>query len=299
VATVKDAGPALEPFLDSVRTQARAPDEVVVVDGGSTDGTWQWLEGADGITAIREPGANIARGRNIAVRAATHDVIAVTDADCILEPDWLEQLLVPLGAGADVVAGAYIPIALRPWQVAASAHVPDPEELRPGWMPSSRSLAFRREAFDAAGGYPEWLAIGEDMYLNHRWIDQGVKIELAPRAVVRWRVRPSIAATWRQYAKYAEGDAVGGMYPERHLLRFGAYAAAGLVLASGRRLPRLALMLAGAAYVSKPLRRALGRSRSDPGSKMAVMAGTPAMTAFLDAAKMAGYLRGLAKRRRS
>ena len=80
-------------------------------------------------------------------------------------------------------------MASRPWQVAASAHVPDPEELRPGWMPSSRSLAFRREAFDGAGGYPEWLAIGEDMFLNHRWIEQGHGAVDACHERIRQRVR--------------------------------------------------------------------------------------------------------------
>ena len=38
-------------------------------------------------------------------------VIAVTDADCILAPDWLERLLPPFDAGADVVAGFYRPLA--------------------------------------------------------------------------------------------------------------------------------------------------------------------------------------------
>ena len=60
--------------------------------GGSSDGTLQILRGADGVTLLEEPGANIARGRNVAIAAATHDIIAVSDADCVLAPDWLEGL---------------------------------------------------------------------------------------------------------------------------------------------------------------------------------------------------------------
>jgi glycosyltransferase involved in cell wall biosynthesis len=289
VATVKDAGEALEPFLESVRAQTRAPDEVVVVDGGSTDGTWERLETAEGLTAIREPGANIARGRNVAVRAAAHDVIAVTDADCLLEPDWLERLLEPFDRGAAVVAGAYAPIALRTWQFAASAHVPDPDELRPGWMPSSRSMAFRREAFEIEGGYPEWLDIGEDMFLNHRWLERGTRVELAPDAVVRWRVRPSLAATWLQYAKYAEGDAAGGMYPERHLTRFAVY---GLAFAAFPRRRRWPAAIAAAALLrsARPMARAWRRSEGPDRWKAVAL--VPAFLAFTDLAKMWGYAKG-------
>jgi glycosyltransferase involved in cell wall biosynthesis len=168
VATVRDAGPFIEDFIDSVRRQTRQPDEVLIVDGGSTDGTWEMLDRAEGIQAIREPGANIARGRNLAIRKAAHEAIAVTDADCVLAEDWLMRILEPLERGADVSAGYYRPITASFLQVCAAAWLPEDHELGPGWMPSSRSLAFRREAFEAAGEYPEWLHVGEDMFLNHR-----------------------------------------------------------------------------------------------------------------------------------
>jgi glycosyltransferase involved in cell wall biosynthesis len=296
VATVRDAAAQIDEFVASVRAQTRPPDEVVVVDGGSIDGTFEALDRAEGVTAILEPGANIARGRNVAVRAAAHDVVAVTDADCVLAPDWLERLVAPIEQGAQVSAGAYRPLTSSLWQVCATAHVPDPEELRTGWMPSSRSLAFRREAFEDAGGYPEWLDVGEDMYLNHRWVERGVQLELAPDAVAFWRGRPTLAATWRQYARYAEGDALGGMYPQRHLIRFAAYTGGAMTWSSGRRLPRLVAMVAGILYVRGSVRRAWRRAGPTNGAKAAVLIGVPAMTAFLDAAKMWGYLRGLSRR---
>ena len=111
VTTVLNADGHVADFLESVAAQSRPPDEIVVVDGGSTDGTLETLRSAPGITLIEEAGAGIARGRNVAIAATTHDVIAVSDADCLLEPDWLERLMVPLEAGADVAMGAYRPIA--------------------------------------------------------------------------------------------------------------------------------------------------------------------------------------------
>lgn len=298
VATVMDARPFIEEFLASVRVQTRAPDELVIVDGGSTDGTLEVLEAAEDVTVISEPGANIATGRNAAVRAATHDVLAVTDADCILAPEWLERILRPIEHGADVSAGFYRPLAGTFFMASVgAASVPEAEEVRPGWMPSSRSLAFRREAFDTVGGYPEWLDVGEDMYLNHRWKDAGARMGLARDAVTFWRLRATPGATWRQYAGYAEGDALAGMYPRRHLLRFSVYlSAVGAATTRNRWLMGLALA-GGVLYAARPIRRAWRRF-PDPVSRAAAVAAVPAVMAFIDAAKMWGYLHGLSRRRK-
>ena len=299
VSTVKDAGPNVHDFLASLHAQTRRPDETIVVDGGSTDGSLEALKDDPTITAISEPGASISRGRNVAIESAAHDVIAVTDADCVLDADWLERLLAPLErGGADVVAGFYRPLAKAPWQVWASAHIPDADEIGPGWLPSSRSIAFRREAWKAAGRYPEWLEVGEDMYFNHRLVKAGCRIVHAPDAVVGWHVRPTLAATWRQYARYAEGDAVAGMYAARHAVRFGAYGLAAVALATRNRALLAATVLGAAAYTSRPIRRAMGRSSSAVAKATSVV-GVPAMTAFIDAAKMTGFLRGSIAARRS
>ncbi|GIU99269.1 MAG: hypothetical protein KatS3mg014_0885 [Actinomycetota bacterium] len=198
VTTVLDARERIEGFLASLAAQTRAPDEVIVVDGGSTDGTLEVLRRAEGIRLIVEPGASIARGRNVAIAAAAHDVIAVTDADCELEPAWLERLLVPIEEGADVAMGAYRPVAETFFhRCLAAVNLPDPAEWDEAtFMPSSRSIAFRRSAIEAVGGYPEWLEIGEDMYVDHRFRELGLDMRLARDAVVRWHLRPDLRSTF-------------------------------------------------------------------------------------------------------
>jgi glycosyltransferase involved in cell wall biosynthesis len=298
VATVKDAGPHVGQFLESVRAQTRPPDEIVIVDGGSTDGTLETLRSASDVTLIEAPGANIARGRNLAVRAATHEVVAVSDVDCVLAPDWLAHLARRAENGADVAMGFYRPIARSFFEACAAAvSLPEEHEVDPErFMPSSRSVAFRREAFDRAGGYPEWLDIGEDMYLNHRFRGIGVRMDFVPRAVAYWRVRPTAAATWRQYFRYAEGDGAAGMYPERHALRFGVYSLLVAALVARRRGPLAVLAVAGAAYAWRPLRRAVHLLPGRRGERAAAMVAVPALMALVDAAKMAGYLAGIGRR---
>jgi glycosyltransferase involved in cell wall biosynthesis len=300
IATVLNADDHVGAFLASIAAQTRVPDETIVVDGGSTDGTAERLRAAEGITVIEEPGANIARGRNLAIAAAAHDVIAVTDVDCVLEPDWLEQLLVPMDRGADVSMGFYAPITDGLLQEClAAVNLPlDASEVDPRrFMPSARSIAFRRDAFEAAGGYPEWLDIGEDMWVNHRWRELGLDLEFAPAALVHWRLRRTLRAVWLQYYRYARGDARGGMHPERHALRYGVYAGAVLASRSRHRLPALAALAGAAAYARTPVRRAWRRI-GDPRGRGAATVLVPALMGWIDTAKMAGYAAGLADRAR-
>jgi glycosyltransferase involved in cell wall biosynthesis len=298
VATVKDAAPFVYDFLASVEAQTRVPDEVVILDGGSVDGTAEILRQARGVTLLEEPGANIARGRNVAVRAASHELVAVSDADCVLAPDWMERILQPLEDGADVSMGAYRPLTRTFFEACAAAiSIKQPEELDPStYLPSARSVAFRREAFERAGGYPEWLPIGEDMHLNLRWRDLGVTMALARQAVVYRRPRSSLGSYWRQFVAYAEHDALGGMHARRHALRFAVYGGLAMALASRRRVPVALAVAAGVAYAARPV----GRSWRllPPGRpRLASAVAVPALMAITDLAKMAGYLRGAVSRR--
>ncbi len=294
ITTVLDASDRVGPFLESVSWQTRPPDEVVVVDGGSTDGTLEQLRSADAVTLVERPGANIARGRNVAISAATHDVIAVTDADCVLERDWLERLVEPLETGADVAMGFYRPLADSFLQRAIGCvTLPEPEELDEArFMPSGRSVAFTREAIDRAGGYPEWLGIGQDLFVNHRFRELGLDMRLVREAIVDWPIRRTLAETWRQYFGYARGDAIAGLDAERHALRFGAYSAALYAWSTKGRVRKLATLVAAGANAAAPIRRAAARFE-DPAERARALVAVPALIAFVDAARMSGFLAGL------
>jgi glycosyltransferase involved in cell wall biosynthesis len=296
IATVLNAEEHVGPFLASIAGQTRAPDEIVIVDGGSTDGTVAALRAADGVTVLVEPGANIGRGRNLAIAHATHEAIAVADADCTYAPGWLAALLAPLEAGADVAMGVTEPIVttLLDACVSSLSGQLDPTELDPAtFMPSARSVAFRRDTLEAVGGYPEWLPIGEDMWVNHRWRERSFDMRLAPEAVASWRPRATLADIWTQYVRYARGDGQAGMYADRHALRFAVYGGLFVALASRRTWPKLLALGGGVAYARGPVSRARARA-SDRALAATVL--TPALLAFTDVAKLCGYALGVADR---
>src|SRR5687767_9905452 len=108
IVTVKNEGEAIRPLLESLLRQTRPADEVVICDGGSTDGTLailaEYQDGRLPLRVIVAPGSNISAGRNRAIAAAAGPVIAATDAGVVLAPLWLEEIIRPFEEGRGLTA---------------------------------------------------------------------------------------------------------------------------------------------------------------------------------------------------
>jgi hypothetical protein len=178
-------------------------------------------------------------------------------------------------------------------RVLACLNLPDAGAVNPEtFMPSSRSVAFTRSAWEAAGRYPEWLAIGEDMYFNFRMLDTGARRRFAPDAIVKWRLRPDLRSCLRQYYRYGQGDGQARMYPRRHALRFATYAAAAILVTLSVWQPALlALLAAGVVVRMLPAYRRAFRRLPATEAVLALVA-LPVFEVLLDGAKMAGYVTG-------
>ncbi|GFP30888.1 hypothetical protein HKBW3S44_01023 [Candidatus Hakubella thermalkaliphila] len=307
VTTILNEEKTLPEFIDSLLAQTRRPEEVIVVDGGSKDRTFEILKSyADrvgNLTVIQSRGANISRGRNLAIAEATSDLIVVTDVGCQLHPRWLEAISRPLQEGsAQVVAGLSQPDARSFLEKClAAVNVPLVEEIEEEtFMPSSRCIAFRKRVWEEVGGYPEWLDIGEDMNFNFKLKRMGYSIQLVREAVVYWRMRETLREIFRQFFGYARGDAMAGMYPQRHLIRFTTYLGLLVALSLSPRFPYLPLLLSPLAliYLSKPLRRSVRVFQEDRLGMIFSWLAMPFLMLYLDLAKMAGYVNGLLKRPR-
>ncbi|HEY67706.1 MAG: glycosyl transferase family 2 [Chloroflexi bacterium] len=228
VITVLNEADSLPRLLDSLAAQTRPPDEVVVCDGGSTDDTLLLLEAESRLPlrVIRRPGANISEGRNAAIRAATGGVIAVTDAGVCLSPQWLERIVAPFeDAETQVVAGFFRPDPQTVFETAMGATVlPELREINPAhFNPSSRSVAFRKSAWAAVGGYPEWLDYCEDLIFDFRLRDLYGPFVFVPEALVHFRPRSSLRAFFVQYYRYARGDGRADLWRRRHAIRYLTY----------------------------------------------------------------------------
>ncbi len=313
IMTVLNEGESLRRLMDSLAAQTLQPDEVVIVDGGSRDQTVEMLNTYADRLPLRvlvEPGANISAGRNRAIAACRADIIAATDAGVVLEPDWLAKLTAPLLADTETQtsAGFFVAEARTVFEAAMGATVlPLREEVDPAtFLPSSRSVAFRKAAWERTGGYPEWLDYCEDLIFDFRLR------ELAPfapafDAVVHFRPRGSLSSYYKQYYRYARGDGKADLWRKRHAARYLTYLmAAPLLLILGAVMHPLLWMLfipGAAVYLRQPYRR-LPSVLSDAGftsasDRLYAAVLVPVIRVVGDVAKMVGYPVGVVWRRKN
>lgn len=219
VIVTRDRADILGEALDALRGQTRPPDRILVVDDGSTDATAGALDAAEGVDAIHTPPRGIAAARNAGWRAATTEVVAFTDDDCVPSPEWLEELLRPIEAGtADVVQGRTLP---RPDH--ADREGPWSRTLRveseQGYYQTA-NIAYRRVCLEAVGGFDEQFArVGEDTDVAWRVREAGFRTTFASDALVHHAVWPfAYGKHLRDRAKWADVVAVLARHPDLRTL---------------------------------------------------------------------------------
>ena len=306
IATVKNEENSVRRLLDSLAAQTRQPDELVFVDGGSADKTVEILkrcatESGLPLRVLVCPDTNISQGRNAAIAATRGDVIASTDADVRLVPTWLEELVRPFegetGEGSvNVVSGFFLPDAQSVFETAMGATVlPALTDINSNrFLPSSRSVAFRKEAWQEVGGYPEWLDYCEDLIFDFKLRELYGPFPFAPQAIAYFRPRGNLKAFFKQYYCYARGDGKADLWRKRHAVRYLTYLLVTpllLFLGSWRNPLWWLLLFAGAvAYLWTPYRRLRPMIASyDWMDKVRVILWVPIIRGVGDIAKMIGY----------
>ena len=321
IVTVLNEARSLPALLDSIAAQTRQPDEVIICDGGSTDDTLDLLrsERRFPMRIIERPGSNISQGRNAAIAEAHGEVIASTDAGVRLDPDWLEKLVEPLTItltlprqqptwlkarssvvssareGRGVSAGFFMPDGHTPFELAMGATVlPQLEDVQPEkFLPSSRSVAFTKAAWQTVGGYPEWLDYCEDLVFDFALLEKYRPFAFAPGAIEHFKPRGSLKSFFRQYYLYARGDGKANLWLKRHLIRYGTYLVGipGIALLSMISRWFLLLYVFGAVlYLKRPYQRLFHSLRDlNRSGRLQAIGWVPIIRVTGDIAKMMGY----------
>jgi GT2 family glycosyltransferase/sugar lactone lactonase YvrE len=217
-----NAGDTLDDCLDSL-ARLNYPDfEVIVVNDGSRDATGD-IARRYPVRLIEVPNGGLSAARNIGLSAATGEIVAYTDADVRVDPDWLTYLVQPfltsdvVGSGGPNVVPPDDPFVAQCVARAPGGptHVLLDDQIAehvPGC-----NMAFRREALLAIDGFnPVYLRAGDDVDVCWRLQAKKQRIGFSPSALVWHHHRPSIKAYWRQQVGYGEGEAwLEAHHPEK------------------------------------------------------------------------------------
>lgn len=247
--------------------------QLLVVDGGSTDGTRHIAEAAPApVELIENPRVTAAAAMNIGIAAAKGEIVVRADAHTTYAPDYVRRCVeVLLDSGADNVGGLMRPIGTTSFGRAVAAVTASPLGIGPGKFHyfGERTEAdtvylgcWRTSRLRALGGYDEtdlqWAA--EDQELNFRIRREGGRIVLDPTIRSWYFPRDTVKGLWRQYFNYGVAKA-STLKKHRSLPTPRPLAPAALVAASavaallGRRpFVRVALpLLHGAAVAATAL----------------------------------------------
>ena len=294
---VKDRREAMVRCLDAIEAQDYQDFDLLVVDNGSTDGTYEAMlerraSSARPMAVERQLGS-LGHVRNHALRTAGGDIVAFTDSDCVPQPGWLRAGLAEFTDRVGVVQGRTVPARpTKSWEatinISAFSH-----------RYETCNIFYRREPLLAAGGFGEEMPqIGEDMVGGWRlrrdgwewgWADQAVVAHDVTYPSIAWWVRRGLRyECWPQLMHdFPEARAEllyrGYLLNRRHIAVFAAMG--GVVAAAALRNPIPVIAAAPLLWHWRPLPK---RGRTVRNSVCAL--------AF-DAASVVGVVAGSVKHR--
>ena len=230
VICTRDRPNELRRCLSSLPEQSFPPAEVIVVDNASSGSETREVALAAGAIYVREdrPGLDIARNRG--AKRASSEIVAYTDDDVLLHPNWLEQLIAAFDRpSVGAVTGLVLPAEIateaqrhfetcwsfgqgytsqifRAADFAARKH-----EVFPAWkVGAGASMAFRREVFDRAGLFDERLDVGQagcsgDSEYWYRLLANGYDCRYQPSSVAFHFHRRTVEGLAKQIYSYMRG----------------------------------------------------------------------------------------------
>jgi len=216
---------SLPRWRSDVEAQTRLPDEIVIVDNLSSDGTQEYLaEWANNnpIVKVHEIKCGAARGRNIAIEKASYEYVVSTDMGVRLDSAWFAEIVRPFEEDSTVqivmgsysvdtstikspaaraeyyVSGDYIPFLIDANGVAI---------LKSGFVPGNLSLAYTKTVWNALGRLPEDLSLyADDSVFGRQIMASNYKMAFAPKAFVLWARHRTLKEFWAEVYRYGKGD---------------------------------------------------------------------------------------------
>jgi len=231
IATVFNESKNINDFLESYKRQSILAQELIIVDAFSEDGTDLLIEEFGRrnphlrIRLFRKK-SNRSQARNFAVNQTKADYLVFTDAGCVLDWLWLEELLKKLILSQKKVIGGFfggivhseLEEAIVPYFLQLPKNVSEKN-----FIPTTRSLLIEKKFWQEMGGLNESLKLSEDYQLMLRIKKRKIPIAFAKKAIVYWEPPHSFMAFIQKISSFARSDVEAGIIRPKVLLIFARY----------------------------------------------------------------------------
>lgn len=194
VVPVRNGASQIAQCLQAIFEQTLQPCEIIAVDGHSTDSTVE-IAGKYPVTIMYEDYKTVGGARQVGVEHAQGDYVAFTDADCIPQMDWLENLVCEFDNGVVGVGGGIRNVGKGLWEesiaLALDTFLGGANSVQDRVLEGKRIVKsisgcnsiYRKKDIVAVGGFDVRLSINEDTELN-LWLQQLGTIVYTPDAIV-------------------------------------------------------------------------------------------------------------------
>jgi glycosyltransferase involved in cell wall biosynthesis len=219
ILLTKNSASTVQKSIESIFAQTRPPDEVVVVDGDSRDGTLEIVKKYP-VKLVTEPGLGFGYARNLGVKNASGDIVFFHDSDCIAEPDYIENALPhfdsnpePVGVtGQTRLWNTESPVARFLAYVGGRMNMPSEEKSVK--IAPTMNLALKREIIDEVGGFDDTLIRCEDTDLTYK-ISRKHTIIYDPKVTIWFKGSPDFWIASRKCLRHFTG--VGQLFAKHGL----------------------------------------------------------------------------------
>lgn len=197
ITTFNESKKDIDALVTSLKKQTLKPNEIIIIDAKDYNNCSRSV------------------GRNLAIKKAKNEIIAVTDVGCIVDRYWLREISKTFERGnVDVVAGGYKMKYKNLFNKAVSKFLGvSYENINNNFLPSARSLAFTKTIWKKVGGFPENIEdTAEDTILNLLFLKAGAKFKVNKKAFVYWNLNLNIKTFSKKIYLYALGDLKSGIW---------------------------------------------------------------------------------------
>lgn len=219
IVPVRNSARTIRDLLDSLMKLEYDRDrlEIVVVDGNSTDGTRKIVEEYP-VMLIDEEGRGLNAARNTGIKWSSGEVIAYTDGDCIVSPDWAKSLAKNFRDPSVSFVGGLV----KGYDTDDFLSIYMDEtffQVKPGFnwrrettdiflleFPAGCNMAFRRVVLEKIDYFDERIEYGfDDLYPVEKLGSRGFRIVLDPDVTVLHQHRTDLRKLLKQHFNYGRG----------------------------------------------------------------------------------------------